>query len=225
MFDSQKLAFENFLLGYKHGVYVFTKDGCHACEDYKNEIKWINNCFLYFVEVVKDEERAILTKLIDRKAFPLTVGYIDNEIKFIEQGVIYEKGWVKIHQFLEKFPKNPLPPDEIQRRIEKQKNRCLLTYYAIPQNIQGVERTRILNKGIEYNEFPIDIDAVCPDLPSAERERMLEGCYHFAKMVLWKGGTYSNFTNDIILGYTINNQDIKFIQRDIEVNNDTNNSN
>ena len=44
---------------------------------------------------------------------------------------------------------------------------------------------------------------------------MLEGSYHFAKLVLWKGGAYSNFTNDIILGYTINNQEISFIERDL----------
>ena len=55
MFDSQKLAFENFVLGYKHGVYVFTKDGCRACEDYKKEIEWINNSYLYFVEVLLEE--------------------------------------------------------------------------------------------------------------------------------------------------------------------------
>lgn len=215
MFDSQKLAFENFVLGYKNGVYIFTKDGCHACEDYKREIEWINNCYLYFVEVTTDEERAILSKILDRTAFPITVGYLDNQIKFIRQGILFEKDWAEVHKFLETFPENPLTPDEIQKRIEKQKNRCLLTYYAIPQEIQGLERQAILEKGIGYNEFPIDIDSVCPGLPAKDRERMLEGCYHFAKLVLWKGGTYSNFTNDIILGYTINNQEITFIERDL----------
>ncbi|MBO7691868.1 MAG: hypothetical protein J6T10_04440 [Methanobrevibacter sp.] len=215
MFDSQKLAFENFVLGYKHGVYVFTKDGCRACEDYKKEIEWINNSYLYFVEVLLEEQREVLSKIIDRTAFPITVGYLDNQIKFIRQGILFEKDWAEVHKFLETFPPSPLTPEEIKNRIEKQKNRCLLTYYAIPQEIKGLDRQAILNKGIEHNEFPIDIDSVCPDLPAKDRERMLEGCYHFAKLVLWKGGAYSNFTNDIILGYTINNQEISFIERDL----------
>lgn len=215
MFDSQKISFEKFLLGYKHGVYVFTSDTCQACQDYKREIEWINNCYLYFVEVTSDEEKAILAKIIDRKGFPQTVGYIDNEIKYIRGGIVYDKDWKEIQKFLDSFGSNPLPPDEIQRRIEKQKNRCLLTLYAIPENIKGEERNKILNSAHLYNEMPIDIDNFCPDVEDKERERMLEGQYHYAKLVVWSGGACSNFTNDIILGYTISNQEVKFIQREI----------
>ena len=202
-------------MGYKHGCYIFTTDTCRACQDYKREIEWINNCYLYFVEVTTEEEKAILAKVINKKAFPQTVGYIDNEIKFVEGGVIYDKGWIEIQKFLDKFGPNPLPKDEIQRRIERQKNRCLLTLYAIPENIQGEERKKIVNSAHKFNEMPIDIDAFCPEVETKERERMLEGQYHYAKLVIWSGGTCSNFTNDIVLGYTINNQEIKFIERDI----------
>lgn len=130
-------------------------------------------------------------------------------------GIIFEKDWIEVQKFLDKFPPNPLPQDEIQRRIEKQKNRCILTYYIIPQEIQGTDRQAILNKAIEFNELPIDVDSLCPDLPSKERERMLEGSYHFAKMVLWGKGPYSNFASDIIMGYSIANQDITFIEREV----------
>ena len=44
---------------------------------------------------------------------------------------------------------------------------------------------------------------------------MLEGQYHYAKLVVWSGGACLNFTNEIILGYTISNQEVKFIQREI----------
>lgn len=156
-----------------------------------------------------------MAKVINKKAFPQTVGYVDNEIKFVEGGVIYDKGWIEIQKFLDKFGTNPLPKDEIQRRIERQKNRCLLTLYAIPENIQGEERKKIVNSAHKFNEMPIDIDAFCPEVEPKERERMLEGQYHYAKLVIWSGGTCSNFTNDIVLGYTINNQEVKFIERDI----------
>ena len=46
MFDSQKLNFDKFLLSYKHGIYIFTDDACHVCEDYKQSIEYINNNFI-----------------------------------------------------------------------------------------------------------------------------------------------------------------------------------
>ena len=221
MFDSQKLSFENFVMGYKHGVYIFTSDSCRVCQDYKRDIEWINNCFLYFVEVNTEEEKSILAKIIDRTALPATVAYLDNEIKFIRMGEVFEADWIEFDQFLKQFPDKPLPKDEIQRRIEKQKNRCLLTYYIFPQDISEEKRTELINKAHEYNELPIDIDRSCVGVDKKERERMLEGSYHFAKMILWKDpqasvANYSPFANDILIGYTNVNQEIKFIQRDIE---------
>lgn len=221
MFDSQKLSFENFVMGYKHGVYIFTSDSCRVCQDYKRDIEWINNCFLYFVDVNTEEEKSILAKIIDRTALPATVAYLDNEIKFIRMGEVFEADWIEFDQFLKQFPDKPLPRDEIQRRIDKQKNRCLLTYYIFPQDISEEKRTELMNKSHEYNELPIDIDRLCVCVDKKERERMLEGSYHFAKLILWKDpnanvANYSPFANDILIGYTNANQEIKFIQRDIE---------
>lgn len=202
-------------------MYIFTSDSCRVCQDYKRDIEWINNCFLYFVEVNTEEEKSILAKIIDRTALPATVAYLDNEIKFIRMGEVFEADWIEFDQFLKQFPDKPLPKDEIQRRIEKQKNRCLLTYYIFPQDISEDKRTELINKAHEYNELPIYIDRLCVGVDKKERERMLEGSYHFAKLILWKDpqasvANYSPFANDILIGYTNVNQEIKFIQRDIE---------
>lgn len=176
---------------------------------------------MYFVDVNTTEEKNILAKIIDRTALPATVGYIDNEIKFIKMGHVYEADWVEVDKFLKTFGDKPLPKDEINKRIERQKNRCLLTYYIFPQHITEEKRTSIINRANTFNELPIDVDRFCEGIDKKERERMLEGSYHFAKLVLWKDpnttvSDYSPFANDILIGYTNVNQEIKFIQRDME---------
>lgn len=199
---------------------MFSSDSCRVCQDYKHDIEWINNCYLYFVDVNTEQEKSILAKLIDRTALPATVAYLDNEIKFIRMGHVFEADWIEFHEFLKQFGDKPLPKDEIRRRIEKQKNRCLLTYYIFPQDITDEKRNELMNKANTYNELPIDVDKFCEGIDRIERERMLEGSYHFAKLILWKDpnakvSNYSTFANDIILGYTNANQSIKFIQRDV----------
>ncbi|MBR1611520.1 MAG: hypothetical protein IJ672_08595 [Methanobrevibacter sp.] len=84
MFDSQKLNFDKFLLSYKHGIYIFTDDACHVCEDYKQSIEYINNSYLYFVEVSLDSERKILADMLERTVFPLTVCFKDNKLKYVK---------------------------------------------------------------------------------------------------------------------------------------------
>lgn len=163
----------------------------------------------------------MLAKIIDRTALPATVGYVDNEIKFIKMGHVYEADWIDVDKFLKNFGDKPLPKDEITKRIERQKNRCLLTYYIFPQDISDDKRTAVINKAHSYNELPIDVDRFCMETDKKERERMLEGSYHFAKLVLWKDPTatvsnYSPFANDILIGYTNINQEVKFIQRNLE---------
>ena len=78
MLDTQRLTLEKFLLGYKHGVYIFTSDACSICTDYKAQLEWVKSPYLYFVEVVTDQEKAIVRKVIDRIGFPATVAYLDN---------------------------------------------------------------------------------------------------------------------------------------------------
>lgn len=226
MFDTQKISFDNFALGYKHGVYVFVKDACDWCKRYKQEIEYINNHYLFIVEVMTAKQEELLNKILGRETvFPITVGYVDNVIKFAKTGVQWEEQQAKeILPFLKQFGNVPLSEAEIERRIEKQKNRCMLTYYVFPSNATDEERAEWINeKAAAFNELPIDVSCVGVSLPNDERERMLESQYASAKMVVFKKGEHSTlapFENKIMLGYAIANQEVKFITRDISVNPD-----
>lgn len=219
MFDSQKLSFQNWLLGYKHGVYVFVSDSCEICNDYKKELEFINNCYLYIVEVSTNKEKEILSKLIDRTAFPATVAYKDNQIEFIKMGMLFDTQMHEILDYLKPFGEKPLSDYEIQQRIEKQKNRCILSYYVFPNDATEEEKQQWMVKAEEYNELPIDIETVGIGLPNDKRERMLEGSYHFCKLIVFTSETefsnytYSEFQNSIIIGYSLKNKDVKFQKR------------
>lgn len=221
MFDTQKISFDDFAFGYKHGVYVFVKDACDWCKRYKQEIEYINNHYLYVVEVATAKQEELLDKILARQtAFPITVGYVDNVIKFAKTGVQWEEQQAKeIIPFLKQFGDVPLSDAEIQRRLEKQRNRCMLTYYVFPSNVTDEERKAwVEKKCASFNELPIDISTVGIGLSEDERERMLESQYTSAKMVVFKKGEHSTlapFENKIMLGYAIANQEVKFITRNI----------
>lgn len=224
MFDTQKISFDDFAFGYKHGVYVFVKDACDWCKRYKQEIEYINNHYLYIVEVATAKQEELLDKILARQtAFPITVGYVDNVIKFAKTGVQWEEQQAKeIIPFLKQFGDVPLSDAEIQRRLEKQRNRCMLTYYVFPSNVTDEERKEwVEKKCASFNELPIDISTVGIGLSEDERERMLESQYTSAKMVVFKKGEHSTlapFENKIMLGYAIANQEVKFITRNITDN-------
>lgn len=219
MFDSQKLSFEKFLLDYKHGVYVFTKDSCQVCSDYKKSIEYINNRNLFFVEVISNQEEEICEKIFDRRSFPITVGYKDNEIEFIRLGMLFDLQMGEIMKFLEPFGNRLLTAEEKQEKIKKLETRCKLTYYVFPPDTSEDVRTKWMAKAIKYNELPIDVAKVGPGLTSEQREHMLEGNYKFASMVVFDDGNtniYGEFEQRIIVGYSIKNQDIKFVKRNID---------
>lgn len=220
MNDSQKISFDDFLLGYKHGLYVFTKDSCDACVRYKKDLEWIESCYLYFVETPLIKQEAILEKLTGRSTFPQTVAYEDNQIKFVRTGVEFDKQQVEILlPFLKKLGTEPLTPEEIERRIQKQKNRCLLTLYVFSKDIPEEKRKELVLKGAEINEFAIDVSHVGEGLPDSERERLLEGQYHSCKLALFKPtgqqSTLGDFEQRIVLGFAAVNQEITFEVRDV----------
>lgn len=222
LFDSQKISFDDFALGYKHGVYVFVKDSCDWCRRYEKEIRYINNRFLYIVEVATVKQESVLEKILNRSvAFPLTVGVVDNSVKFCRTGVQWEEQQAKeILPFLKQFGDVPLTRDEISRRIAKQKNRCMLTYYVFPTNVTEEERSEWIDElAASWNELPIDVSRVGVRLPDSERERMLESQYATVKMVVFRKGdraTLAPFENRIMIGYATINQEVKFTVRDIE---------
>lgn len=221
MFESQKISFENFLLGYKHGVYIFTRDTCDYCERYKQEISYINSHYLFFVEVTTAQEMALVEKILNRSAYPITAGYEDNVLKFCRIGIEFETQQAQvILPFLKKFPPNPLTPAEIERRIEKQRNRCMLTYYAFAD---GIDPNKIMDwqcyRCSKFNELPINISTVGLQCSADERFRLLEGQLTNAKLVVFTDNEHKrlgDFEQKVVIAYANANPDIKFISRDID---------
>jgi hypothetical protein len=195
MFDSQKLAFDKFLLSYKHGIYVFTDDACHICQDYKQSIEYINNAYLYFVEVSTDSERKILADMLERSIFPLTVCFKDNKLKYVKPGQLFDTQLEPIFEDLKEFGDNPLSDAEIAERIQKEKTKCQLSYYIFAPSISNEDKTKIMSLAIKYNELPIDIDSVGTLLSLEEREHMLEGQMPFSKLVIFKDNKTNIFSS------------------------------
>lgn len=229
MLDSQKLSFDAFALGYKHGIYVFTEDACHICQDYKASIQHINNANLYFVEVNTDEQRALVREITDRIAFPMTVCFKDNEFEYVRVGQLFELQLQEIFESLKDFGDKPLPPEEIERRVKKFNTRCKLTYYVLPPNCDFKTRMALQERAIIHNELPIDVDMLAPKLSLDEREHLLEGNYMNASVVVYKYNDTNTFTElgqRVLMNYTAKNKNAKFSIRliDEELNNATDNS-
>lgn len=186
MFDSQKLSFEKFILGYKHGIYVFTEDTCHICQEYKDSIAYINNANLYFVEVSLESEKKIVEELLGRSVFPLTVCFKDNKLSYVKAGQLFETQLEGIFADLKKFGDNPLSPEEIQKRLKKEETKCRLAYYVFSNSITTDERKQIIEKSIKYNELPIDVDSVPENLSLEEKFHLLEYTLSLAKLVIFK---------------------------------------
>lgn len=186
MFDSQKLSFEKFLLSYHHGIYIFTDDACHICQDYKQSIEYINNRFLYFVEVSLDSERKILEDMLERSVFPLTACFKDNKLKYVKPGQLFDTQLEPIFEDLKEFGDNPLSEAEIAERIQKEKTKCQLTYYIFAPTISNEDKEKVMSKAIEFNELPLDIDSVGTLLSLEQREHMLENQMSYSKLVIIK---------------------------------------
>lgn len=220
MFDSQKLAFDKFLLSYKHGIYIFTDDACHICQDYKQSIEYINNAYLYFVEVSTDSERKILADMLERTIFPLTVCFKDNKLKYVKPGQLFDTQLEPIFEDLKEFGDNPLSDAEIAERIQKEKTKCQLTYYIFSPSISDEDKEKVMSKAIEFNELPLDIDTVGTLLTLDQREHMLEGQMPFSKLVIIKdnkSNIFSSLAQKILIDYAaVKGPETKFEVRLIE---------
>ena len=206
MLDSQKLSFNDWLLGYKHGVYVFTSDACSVCQDYKKEIEYINHCYLYFVEVTTEEQKSVLLKITRRSALPMTCYYKDNHLDFVRLGQQFENTGIKeMMQYLKQFGDKPLPPEEIKKRIEETKNPVKLSFYIFTQTTLPEEKEKVMQKCHEFHELPIDIDTICPSLDRENRLKLFRSNYPFAKIVIFKDGrsnALSSFGQAMMLEYS-----------------------
>ena len=220
MFDSQKLSFQKFFFSYKHGIYVLTSDACHICQDYKESISYINNANLYFVEVITDEEEKLVDKLLQRTVLPLTACFKDNKLKYVKPGQLFDTQLEQIMSDLKEFGDKPLSDIEIQKRIEKEKSKCELAYYMFCNTIDSDTKKKIIAKGIKYNELPIDVDTVAPELSLEEQEHLFEGQLPFAKLVIFKDGKSNMFSKLaqklMIVAAATKGEEMKFDSRNTE---------
>lgn len=233
MFDSQRLSFEKFILGYKHGIYVFTEDTCHICKEYKDSISFINNANLYFVEVSLETEKKLIEQMLGRSVFPLTACFKDNKLSYVKAGQLFETQLQGIFADLKKFGDKPLSPDEIQKRLKKEETKCLLAYYVFSNSITADERRQVIEKAIKYNELPIDVDSMPENLTLEDRFHLLEYTLSIAKLVIFKSSKsqlFSSLGQKIIIEYnsahgTETKFDIRNISDILGQSNDRDNSN
>lgn len=191
MFDSQVLSFDKFITGYKHGVYVLTKDSCGVCHDYKERIADINNRYLYFVDVLTKEQEAFAKKIHDRRAFPITAGWKDNQLVFVRLGDLWDE-FPQIMEWLKQFGDAPLSPEDLKERIEKFNARCVLSFYIFPDEVPQEERDRIMSTAYERKELPVDVDTICPSLDLTKRVNMIMSYNATANYIVY--GTDGNFS-------------------------------
>ena len=218
MFDSQKLSFEKFVLNFKHGIYVLTSDACHICQDYKESISYINNANLYFVEVLTEQERDVVYEMTERSVLPLTVCYKDNKLKYVKAGQLFDTQLKQIMSDLKEFGDVPLSDAEIRVKLEKERTKCKLAYYMFTNTIDTETRKEIVSKGIYYNELPIDVDSVAPNLTLEQQEHLFEGQIPFAKFIMFKDGK-SNLFSNLSTKLMINAAAIKGSEMNFEVRN------
>ena len=77
-----------------------------------------------------------------------------------------------------------------------------------------------MEKAIQYNELPIDVDKLIPTLSIDERIHLLEGQMDVAKLIIIKDGktnVYSNFAQRLTISYTATNgNNTKFEIRNLD---------
>ncbi len=158
MFDDQKMSTRDFVLGVRHGVYVFVSDACEFCRDYRKDIEKIDNHYLKIVEAATDEDKKVIWAMLDRGGFPLTAGYWENELKFVERGQRFGNDFDKIVKFLERFPKEPMSEQEIEKLKKDVSRQFSLSLYVFPPETPISARNDALSAANHYDEIAIDVD-------------------------------------------------------------------
>ena len=155
----KRLNTQSFLQSYKHGLYLFLSDSCAFCQDYKRDIERIDSPYLYIVEVVTEEEKQAIWDLLDRIGFPLTAGYLDDEIKFLERGQRFGNDFTELVKFLEEcFPKTAMTEDELLKRQKAASKTFKLSLYVFPPEFDETSRKAALCASNRYEEIAIDVD-------------------------------------------------------------------
>ena len=212
----QKINAQSFILGYKSGVYAFVSDSCQFCIDYKKDLERIDSPYLYIVEVATDDEKKVIWDLLDRIGFPLTAGYIDNEIKFVERGQRFGNDFTELVKFLEeRFPKEPLSQEEMLKRQKAASKEFKTALYVFPPEYSEEARKAALNAAKCYDELAIDIDTH-PGLPDDLTMKVRVLSKFGRKIVIFdvfETNEYSDTANLLIQKFT---EDMKYAKTTIE---------
>lgn len=220
MLEEQKITFNDFMLDYKHGVYIFTDDSCDVCAKYKNSIDHINNPNLYFVDVITRQDKDALYEITGKSSTPLTVVFKDNEIEFCQLGQLFDRQLATVFKLLDTFGDTRLSDTEKLNRIKQYNERCILTYYVFPPDTPADIRKSLIDYSApKFNELPIDVESICSNLPDEQRYRIFSAQMNTAKLVILKDEnttTFNPFAQRIITGYMTKVKNSQFEIRNIK---------
>lgn len=162
--DDEIVSTSEFIKSYKSGLFVFVTDSCGFCQDYRKELEQLNSPWLKIVEVNRDDEKNEVWSWLDRVGFPLTVGIMDNDVKFIERGQRFGNDFSELSEFLKLFPTEPLSQDELLKRQKAASKTFKLSLYVFPPEFDETSRKAALKAAKVYEEIAIDVDQH-PGLP------------------------------------------------------------
>lgn len=199
MLDELKMSASSFILGLKHGVYVFVSDACDYCKAYKESLRFINNCNLHIVECVTDADKTAIFQLTGKSNLPVTASFVDNELQWATLGQLFmqdegdeppEPGTWTLNMVAkyvhDVFGDAPLSEEEVQKKIEKANKKCYFAYYVFPENISDEIRQRQLDNAFKYNELPIDLSEINKlNISEEEKEIMVLSNKAYATLVVF----------------------------------------
>ena len=143
---------------------------------------------VYFVDVITEQQKDVLAKMLRRSALPMTACYKDNNLSFVRLGQLFDTQMKEIMDFLKPFGDKPLTKADITKRLEEAANACKLTFYIFTQTTTSEEKQNIINKCYEYHELPIDVDSIGTQLDKDTRIKIFKSQFPFAKLVIFKDG-------------------------------------
>lgn len=219
MFDNMKMSAEQFILGLKHGVYVFVSDSCEFCTEYAKSLELVENCHLHIVECATEADKSAIYQMTGRTVLPLTTAWYDNEIQWVAPGQLYyeeehsdppaPEDWTinKVVKYLkETFGDKPLTPEEVVERVNMIRKYCAPAYYVFPPNTPDDVKKKAFAKAFEHNEMPVDVDTIIAidGLSDKDKYIMLRHNYAYFKLVIFdiaKTSVYSDIANQLIADY------------------------
>lgn len=232
MLDNMKMSAEHFVLGLKHGVYVFVSDSCEYCTAYADSLKFVENCHLHIVECITDADKQAVYQITGKGSLPVTAAFIDNEMQWAALGQLYTQDegddpiddttWTinKVVKYLQDtYGDKPLTNEEIVEKLARIKKHCVLAYYVFPPNTSAEIKQKQFNLAFEHNEVPIDVDSInMLSLSEKDKETMLKSNLMLIKLVIFdieKTEKYSDLANCLIVDYVSDRKTAPFEMRSL----------